>query len=154
MAQFSFNAADAPALKAPSRGPLPDGKYEVVIVNSDIRQTKAGTGEFIEVEMQVIGGDHAGRRLWERYNVANTNKIAEDIGRAQLGGLCTALGVQNMTDTEQLHDIPFVVGVELDRKDETRNRIVSYSGAGKAPAPAAPSRPAAPAAAGSRPWAR
>lgn len=152
MAQFSFKTSDAPVMTSPSRGPLPEGKYEVVIVNSDIKQTKAGTGEYIEVEMQVIGGDCAGRRIWERYNVNNPNKQAEDIARAALGGLCSALGVSDMTDTEQLHDIPFVVGLEIDRKDPTRNRVVSYSGAGKAPA--APARPAAAPAAGARPWAR
>lgn len=155
MAQFSFNASSAPAMTTSSRGPLPEGKYEVVIVNSDIKQTKAGTGEYIEIEMQVLEGEHSGRRIWERFNVSNPNKQAEDIAKAALGALCNAVGVNDMTDTEQLHDIPFTVSLETDRKDPTRNRVMGY-GTGKPPAarPAAPSRPAAPAAAGSLPWQR
>lgn len=155
MAQFSFNASSAPVMTPSVREPLPSGKYEVVITNSDIRQTKAGTGEFIEIEMQVVEGDYTGRRIWERFNVNNANKQAEDIAKAALGALCMAVGVDNMTDTEQLHDIPFTVTLEIDRKDPTRNRVAGY-GQGKPPAakPAAPSRPAAPAAAGARPWAR
>lgn len=156
MAQFSFKASDAPAVTSSSRGPLPEGAYEVVIVASDIKQTKAGTGEYIEVEMQVVAGDHSGRRLWERFNVSNPNKQAEDIAKAALGALCMAVGVSDMADTEDLHDIPFVVGLEIDRKDPTRNRVVSYRSAGEKPAAApkaaAPIKPAAPA--GARPWAR
>lgn len=154
MAQFSFNAATAPTATPMSRGPLPDGKYEVVITRSDIKATKSGDGEYIELEMQVTSGEHSGRRHWERLNVSNPNKKAEDIAQAALGQLCLAVGLQDMTDTEQLHDIPFVVALEIDRKDPTRNRIVGYSAASAAQpkAPAAPARPAAPA--GARPWAR
>lgn len=154
MAQFSFNAATAPVSQAPARGPLPAGQYEVIITRSDIKTTQRGDGEYIELEMQVTEGQHAGRRHWERLNVNNPNKQAEDIARAALGQLCVATGVNDMTDTEQLHDIPFVVSFEIDRKDPTRNRIMSYSAASSAQpkAPAAPARPAAPA--GARPWAR
>ena len=154
MAQFSFNAASAPVPTPMARGPLPEGKYEVIITRSDIKTTQRGDGEYIELEMQVTGGDHAGRRHWERLNINNPNKKAEDIARAALGQLCVALGVNDMSDTEQLHDIPFVASIEVDRKDPTRNRIVGYESAAAAPKapPAAPARPAAPA--GARPWAR
>ena len=37
MARFSFNSNDAPAMSAPSRGPLPPGQYEVIITKSDIK---------------------------------------------------------------------------------------------------------------------
>lgn len=155
MAQFSFNAASAPVSTPMSRGPLPEGRYEVIITRSDIKTTQRGDGEYIELEMQITAGDSAGRRHWERLNVSNPNKKAEDIAKAALGQLCVAVGVHDMTDTEQLHDIPFVVSLEVDRKDPTRNRIVGYESAGaqapKAPA-APPARPAAPA--GARPWAR
>lgn len=150
MARFNFNANDAPVNVAPSRGPLPPGKYECIISKSDIRDTKAGTGQFIELEMQVIEGEHSGRRLWERLNVSNPNKQAEDIAKAALGALCMAVDVAELNDTEDLHDRPFIAHVEIDRKEPDRNRIVAYSPA-KAAAPAP--KPAAPVG-GSRPWAR
>lgn len=152
MAQFSFNAASAPQPSSPQRGPLPPGSYEVIIAQSDIKATKAGTGEYIELEMQIVDGEYQGRRIWERLNVNNPNKTAEDIAKAALGALCMAVGVDDLTDTEQLHDIPFIIGVEVDRKDPTRNRVMSY-GQAAAPAPKpAPVKPTAPA--GARPWAR
>lgn len=151
MARFSFNSNDAPAMTSPSRGPLPAGQYEVVITKSDIKPTKAGTGEYIELEMQVVDGPHSGRRIWERLNVSNPNKQAEDIAKAALGALCVATGKLDMEDTEELHDIPFIVSLEIDRKDPERNRVMGY---GQASAPVAPkpaARPA-PAATGARPW--
>lgn len=159
MAQFQFKASEAPASTMPTRGPLPAGQYEVIISNSDIKATKAGDGEYIELEMQVTDGEHSGRRLWERLNISNPNKKAEDIAKAALGELCVACGIDDMTDTEQLHDIPLLAVVEIDRKDPTRNRVMGYRSAGKAmppkpaAAPTAPARPSAPQS-GSRPWAR
>lgn len=151
MARFSFNSNDAPAIATGSRGPLPKGHYEMVITKSDIKVTKAGDGQYIELEMQVVDGEHSGRRLWERLNVSNPNKQAEDIAKAALGALCGAVGVVDMEDTEQLHDIPFIASVEIDRKDPERNRIVGYGQAG-APKVAAPA--SKPATNGARPWAR
>lgn len=152
MPQFSFDPASAPASATKSFEPLPRGSYNAIIIDSDIKSTKAGTGEYIELEMQIVDGEYTGRRIWERLNVNNPNKQAEDIAKAALGALCMAVGVDDLTDTEQLHDIPFVIGVEIDRKDPTRNRVMSY-GQAAAPAPKpAPAKPAAPA--GARPWAR
>jgi hypothetical protein len=40
--------------------------------------------------------------------VSNPNKTAEDIAKAALGNLCLAIGLDNVTDTDQLHDRMFV----------------------------------------------
>lgn len=157
MPAFSFDATSvAPAQK--SFGPLPNGTYECVINNGDIKATKAGTGEYLELEFQVISGEHAGRRVWERLNINNPNKQAEDIAREQLAGLCMALNIPKLSDTDELLDIPVNVYIEIDRKEPDRNRIRGYSSAG-APAPAARPAPAqAPAAAApaaaKKPWQR
>jgi hypothetical protein len=123
-----------------------------------VKPTKAGTGEYLELEMQVVSGEHSGRRHWERLNVSNPNKQAEDIAKAALASLCLAVNVTDIEDTADLHDIPFIARVEIDRKEPDRNRIVGYSSAEAAPAPAAKpapaARPAAPAATGGKkPWA-
>ena len=158
MATFNFNAASVEPMQPRSYAPLPNGEYEVIITKSDIKPTKAGTGHYLELEMQIIGGEHSGRRHWERLNIDNPNKQAEDIAKAALAGLCMAVDVTDMTDTVQLHDIPFIVSMEIDRKEPDRNRIVGYANGAattsatpvKAAAPAA--KPAAAPAAGKKPW--
>lgn len=152
MALFNFNAASVEPMQSRSFEPLPKGDYEMMIVKSDVKPTQAGTGHYIELEMHVLGGEHSGRRIWERLNIDNPNKTAQDIASAALASLCYAVGVEDMTETEQLHDIPFVAHIEIDKKDPTRNRVMGYAGI-SAPAPkAAPAaRPAASAPA-KKPW--
>ena len=157
MATFNFNAASVEPMQPRSFSPLPNGDYEMIIVKSDVKPTKAGTGHYLELEMQVLAGEHSGRRHWERLNVDNPNKTAQDIAQAALAALCFAVGVTDMEDTAQLHDIPFVAHVEIDRKEPDRNRIVGYAtaGAAKPAAPAPAARPAAPAPAAGparKPW--
>lgn len=153
MAQFNFNATSVEPMQSRSYDPLPKGDYEMMIVKSDVKPTQAGTGHYIELEMHVLGGEHSGRRHWERLNVDNPNKTAQDIANAALASLCFAIGIEDMTETEQLHDQPFVAHVDIDKKDPTRNRIMGYATAG-APAPKAAAPAARPAAAApaKKPW--
>lgn len=159
MATFNFNANSVEPMQPRTYGPLPAGDYEMIIVKSDVKPTKAGTGHYLELEMQVVSGESSGRRHWERLNVDNPNKQAEEIAKEALAALCFAVGVTDMEDTVQLHDIPFVAHMEIDRKEPDRNRITGYATAGAAPAAkpaAAPTpRPAAPAPAAAparKPW--
>lgn len=153
MAKFNFNAATIEPMQSRSFDPLPKGDYEMMIVKSDVKSTLAGTGHYIELEMHVLGGEHSGRRIWERLNVDNPNKTAQDISQSALAALCHAVNVPDMIETEQLHDIPFVAHIEIDKKEPTRNRVMGYAGVG-APAPkAAPvANPAVSAPANKKPW--
>ena len=161
MATFNFNANSVEPMQPRTYGPLPAGDYEMIIVKSDVKPTKAGTGHYLELEMQVVSGESSGRRHWERLNVDNPNKQAEEIAKEALAALCFAVGVTDMEDTVQLHDIPFVAHMEIDRKEPDRNRITGYmtvngpAPAGAKPAAAPTPRPAAPAPAAAparKPW--
>ncbi len=159
MANFNFNAATVEPMAPRSYAPLPNGEYEMIITKSDLKATKAGTGQYLELEMQVVGGEHSGRRHWERLNVNNPNKQAEDIAKAALASLCLAINKPDIEDAADLHDTPFIAHVEIDRKEPDRNRIVGYSSSEAVPPapaakPAPAARPAAPAATGGKkPWA-
>jgi len=159
MANFNFNAAAVEPMAPRSYAPLPNGEYEMIITNSDLKATKAGTGQYLELVMQVVGGEHSGRRHWERLNVSNPNKDAETIAKAALASLCLAIGKPDIQDTTEMHDTPFIARLEIDRKEPDRNRIVGYSSSEAVPpAPAAKTasaaRPGAPAATGGKkPWA-
>ena len=155
MAQFNFNAA---AIEPTTRefAPLPAGTYDMMITKSAFKATKAGTGHYLELEMQVVAGQHSGRRHWERLNIDNPNKQAEDIAKQALAALCKAVSLEELVDTEQLHDIPFIANIEIDKKEPDRNRIVGYAAleVPSQPAPAAAPKAAAPAVkAVAKPWA-
>jgi hypothetical protein len=133
--------------------PLPAGDYTAIITDSDMKDTKAGTGKYIELSMQVVEGQYEGRRLWERLNVYNPSEQAERIARSQLNQLSAAVGRTGTTDTESLHDIPFVISLDIDRREPTRNKVMGYSAAGKA-RPAAPKAAPATAEPGKKAWER
>ena len=136
-------------------GVIAPGKYPAVINATDIKATKSGTGQYLEIEFQIIDGDYAGRRIWERLNINNENKKAEDIARERLAALCQALDIATLTDSDQLIDGQVVLGLEIDRKEPDRNRVSGFwalDGAPvAAPAPKPAAAPAAPAA-GRKPW--
>lgn len=162
MASLNFKASNIQFEErtAPSYGPLPPGEYECMIVKSDTKTTKSGNGSYLELEMHIISGDHTGRRHWERLNLDNPSLQTVKIAEEQLARLCVALGLDEVNDSEELHDKPFVAEFAIDKKDDTRNVIWGYraiSGAPvspaklatpKAPPPAASAAPAKSA----RPW--
>ena len=119
--------------------PLPRGDYECIVIDTNIKDTKAGTGKYIEVTLQVVDGPASGRRLWDRLNYDNPSRPAMEMAKESLDKLCIAVGLTGkMQHTEQLHDIPLIVSVDIDRKDETRNRIGDYlklGGTSSKPAP-------------------
>lgn len=136
-----------------SYGLIAPGKYPAVINATDIKATKSGTGQYLEIEFQIIDGEYAGRRVWERLNINNENKKAEDIARERLAALCQALEIATLTDSDQLQDGQVLLGLEIDRKEPDRNRVSGFwalDGAAPAAAAAAPA-PAAPVA-GKKPW--
>jgi hypothetical protein len=138
------------------RTPLPDGKYFVEITDSDYRDAKNGNGSYVMVEYRVIDGEFSDRKLWANYNIINSNEQAQEIGQQQFAKLCLAtLGRPSCNDTDDLIGRQLAVGVGIDKKDPSRNRVKWTEGVqqtASAPAPAA--RPsAAPAVAKSaKPW--
>lgn len=156
MAQLNFKASAITIEDRPGFGPLPAGDYEMMIVKSETKATKAGTGHYLECEMHVLSGAHSGRRHWERFNLDNPNQQAVKIAEESLAKLCNAIGVDDVGDSEDLHDQPFIAEIGIDKKDDQRNVIWNYKSSGAAPtfksaAPAKPAASAAPAKS-AKPW--
>ena len=149
MAQLQFNAAE---VDTTSRDAIPSGTYEAVVTDSETRATKSGTGMGINLTFEIISeGPAKGRKLFAWINYENANAKAQQIGREELASLCKAVGVVNLTDTAQLHNLPLMITVGIDRNDPTRNVIRAYKA--KA-AQTAQSAQRTPQAAGAAPWAR
>lgn len=157
MAQMSFNAETV----APQQSfkPLPAGVYSVVAIDSEVKPTKSGGGQVAQFTMQVVEGEHTGRKVFARFNIANQNPEAERIGQSQFSAFCHAAGVLQVSDTAQLHGRPVRAKVKI-RKDPTgqyedSNEVNGFeAGTGTTP-PAFTSPVAAPAAASAAaPWKR
>lgn len=66
--------------------PIPDGKYFVVCSDAVLKDTKAGTGQYIAVTFTIKTGEHKGKQIRELFNVENPNPMAVKIGRAAIKG--------------------------------------------------------------------
>lgn len=127
MAAVNFNANEVEPNK--SFEPLPAGKYNALITQSEEKPTKAGTGSYLELTFEVLDEEYKGRRLWARLNLNNPSDQAVAIARAELSAICHAVNVLELQDTTQLHDLPMLVKVvaKPDKvSGEVRNEIKGY----------------------------
>ena len=132
--------------------PIPAGWVTCMITESEMKPTKTGTGEYLQLRLDVIEGDYEGRVLFSRLNLKNPNQTAVEIAQRELSAICRAVGVMQPKDSSDLHDKPLRVKVAIRPAGngyEASNEVKAYeavqSGAGTV-APAASGGPA------KKPW--
>ena len=96
----------------------------------DEKTTKAQTGSYLNMVLEVIEGDKAGRKLFERLNLRNPNQTAVEIAERTLSSICRAVGVMLPRDSSDLHDKPMMAKVKVKpAKDgyDASNEIGEYA---------------------------
>lgn len=139
MSRYSYKRGDAPPDDA--FAPIPDGWYTAEIVESEVKRTKSGDGEYFNLRWKVLGPTHGGRVIFEMLTWTNPNQTAQDIGRRTLDGLLCATGLDEMNYLQDLHARPCEIKVRTERSDEhgDKNRVKGHrpiggaSGAGSRP---------------------
>jgi hypothetical protein len=116
MATLNFNANEV----EPSKGidPIPAGKYNAVIIDSEMKPTKNGNGQYLELTFEVIDGEYKGRKVWSRLNLDNPNAQAVQIARSDLSAICRAVNVIQPRDSVELHNLPLVITVRCRKNPE------------------------------------
>ena len=160
MARFD-TAFDATGIE-PTTGydVLPAGKYRAQIVESEMRVTRNGMGQFLWLMLDIIEGPYQGRKLFDQLNLVNSNPQTVEIAQRTLSAICHATGKLQVNDSVDLHLVPMTiqVGVKPPKDGYSEKNTIRYLVPEKAPAapayqaaPAVSQAPAAPAAA---PWNR
>lgn len=111
MALIDFNAEAIEPLSDFS--PLPVGNYTVVITQSEMKPTKTGNGQYLQLTLQVVEGEYKNRLIFDRLNIQNQNEVAQQIAQKALSSICRAVGVMHPKDSEELHDKPFSVKIGI-----------------------------------------
>jgi hypothetical protein len=118
--------------------PIPAGWYKAVFVSSEEKPTKAQTGSYLQLSVEVIEGEFQGRKLIERLNLNNPNQTAVEIAQRTLSSICRAIGVMTPRNSSDLHDKPFMVKVAVKPADgaySASNEIKEYEAPDQAKAP-------------------
>lgn len=161
MALLNLNPADFKNIEQPVSEILPAGEYVMQIIKSERRDTKAGTGWYLQLEFDVLSGPcPPGRKFWDRLNLVNANDQAQQIAQRQFHALYTAMGFDiPPSDSEELHFKP--VRVVIKHKENKQGGLdaqAKYLPAGQQPAQRVAAAPAtAPVAApagAAKPWER
>lgn len=149
MALLNFQAD--PTMPTNSHELLPKGDYLCMAIASELKPNSKRTGDYLQITFEVIDGPFKGRKVWDRLNIRNANKTAEKIALESLNALCMATGVMHLQDSDQLHNIPVVLKIDIEAgRDgyDDQNRVKGYvASGGAAPAQHAPAAAPAPAAA-------
>jgi hypothetical protein len=112
------------------RDPIPAGWYKAVITESLEKPTKAQTGSFLQMTLEIIEGELAGRKTFERLNLNNPNQQAVEIAQRALSSICRAVGVMTPRTSQDLHDKPMMIKVKVTPpRDgyEAGNEISEYA---------------------------
>ena len=126
MALINF---DANEIEPVAFEPLPAGEYKAIIVNSEMKKTRAGDGRYLKICLQVIEGEYANRVVFDNLNLDNPNAQAVRIAQATLASICRAVGVMTPRDSAELHDKPLiaVLGIKPATENfEASNRVKGY----------------------------
>lgn len=105
--------------------PVPEGWYILAIRNSEAKPTKDNESGYLVLELEVLEGEHKGRKVFDNLNLWNKSVQASEIAQRQLSAYCHATGVLVLNDSTQLHGIPLKakLGIKADPGYDPRNVV-------------------------------
>lgn len=111
----AFDAMSVEPAKA--LDPIPAGWYNLRMIASENKPTSKSTEQvpqyYLEMQFEVIDGQYAGRKIYDRLNLKNENATAEKIAYEQLSAICRATNSLKITDSAELHNKPLMGKVSL-----------------------------------------
>ncbi len=128
MAQFDDDY-EVPTAEPETRDfdPLPAVEYAAQIIDSDIVDTKSGTGRMLKLTWEVTEGPFERRKFWQQINYRNQSAQVQEIGRKQLDEITYSTGITRLTDTQDLHFKPCHVRLKIkpgDGQYAPKNEVV------------------------------
>jgi hypothetical protein len=109
---------------------IPAGKYTAMITESELKPTKSGAGNYLQLTFEILEGPYKGRIIWSRLNLNNPNATTVQIAQRELSSICRAVGVMTPGDSVELHNLPLEITVKCKKRDDNgdvTNEIRGYS---------------------------
>ena len=134
---FTYKASEIPVDEGDGDfAPLPNGWYTAKVTDAQLKDTRAGTGRYINVRYDIMGPTHQGRVVFGMLNIQNQNDVAERIGVQQLGSLLRSIGVEDFSDTDQLIGGECQIRLATEKSAEygDKNKVTAWKAMGDSPA--------------------
>lgn len=130
--EFASKTTDDIVASAGSPLPLiPEGKYQAMIVESEIKETSSG-GHMLVLKAILTAGDYKGTEFTQRLNIINSNPVAVKIAYEELAKINKALGFKTIQpNSEALHGKPFLATVKTEKGTPYKDRMTGEMREGK-----------------------
>ena len=124
----TYRADDLPKGGDGTFAPLPEGWYSATIVKAEVKQTKAGTGAYIALRLDITGPTHQGRVVFSNLNINNPSPKAQEIGLQQLNQIMGALGLREVEDSTQLigGTLQAKLAIKTEEGRDPANEVKAY----------------------------
>ena len=134
MSTLDFESFDLDVEEKQQIDTLPEGWYDAMIENVEVRSTKSGTGAYFAVTYNIIGNNYAKRKVWGNVTYKNPNATAENIGRKQLSKMSAAGGLTSLpSDTDELIGLTMSIKVGVTPATDqyaARNEVKDWKSSG------------------------
>ena len=110
---------------ARTRTLIPDGVFRAVIVAADVRiEGDAADEETIAVQLLISVGQNDQRKAFEGFRINSSSEIVREIAEKGLVQLLDAVGLEELTDTDELvgKEVAVRVTTQTTAKYPPRNR--------------------------------
>jgi hypothetical protein len=95
---------------------IDEGQYQAVAVTSEMKKT--ANGQAIVFKIIISQGEYAGTEFNEYANIINSNDVAVKAGYSLIANIGKALGLSDISDTNQLHNKPFFIEIKNVKQDD------------------------------------
>lgn len=112
--------------------PLPAGDYLAALESSEMVEKNDGGVQKVGLKFVwlIVDGDKKGRKIHQYVNYVHPNPEAQAIARGELSAICRACNKLEAKDTAELHNIPVVLKVAVEKRKDTgemQNRIKRWT---------------------------
>ena len=127
----TYNCADLPDTGGVVK--IPDGQYKAVIIDSELKTTSTGNGQFLALKIVITEGQFQDTEFTERLNIINPNSKAVEIAFKTLARISEALGMaQTPQDSAVLHNKPLIIVVGTEAGQDYKDKEgVTHTGQDK-----------------------
>lgn len=102
--------------------PIPEGWYTAEIAKSDSKDTQTG-GHMLSLGFRILGPTHAGRWVWQNYNIVNSNENVQNNARQAVKAIAVlTAGHTNVSDTTEMHGKPLMIEIRTGKDKDGNDR--------------------------------
>lgn len=108
---------------------VPQGDYLVIVDDAQVKDTKSGTGAYINVKFLITEGEYKNRAIFNMFNIKNDNQQAVKIGLEQLKAFLKISGYKTPESIESVTDLIGLTATAVvkNKKDDYGDKAyISY----------------------------